>query len=268
MTDFTFISSADNEKIKLYKRLSADKKLRRKEQLFTVEGARLTADAAAEAIELHCVFFTENAMKKYSEALELLFSKYSKKTFSMISEELAASLSDTQMSQGIFAICRMPMTDNAAQYAKMRSGGKYIILDNIQDPGNMGTMLRTADACGIDAIITCNCCDVYNPKTVRSAMGSLMRVNIIDDDIGNAVLNLKNAGIAVYAAVIDSSAVSLTECDFSKGGAVMIGNEGNGLPREHSALADVPLTIKMHGTINSLNAAMAAGIIMWELSKA
>ena len=132
----------------------------------------------------------------------------------------------------------------------------------------MGTMLRTADACGIDAIITCNCCDVYNPKTVRSAMGSLMRVNIIDDDIGNAVLNLKNAGIAVYAAVIDSSAVSLTECDFSKGGAVMIGNEGNGLPSEHSALADVPLTIKMHGTINSLNAAMAAGIIMWELSKA
>ena len=219
MTDFTFISSADNEKIKLYKRLSADKKLRRKEQLFTVEGARLTADAAAEAIELHCV-------------------------------------------------CRMPKSDNAAQYAEMKSGGKYIILDNIQDPGNMGTMLRTADACGIDAIITCNCCDVYNPKTVRSAMGSLMRVNIIDDDIGNAVLNLKNAGIAVYAAVIDSSAVSLTECDFSKGGAVMIGNEGNGLPREHSALADVPLTIKMHGTINSLNAAMAAGIIMWELSKA
>ena len=243
MTDFTFISSADNEKIKLYKRLSADKKLRRKEQLFTVEGARLTADAAAEAIELHCVFFTENALKKYSEALELLFSKYNKKTFSMISDELAASLSDTQMSQGIFAICRMPKSDNAAQYAEMKSGG-------------------------IDAIITCNCCDVYNPKTVRSAMGSLMRVNIIDDDIGNAVLNLKNAGIAVYAAVIDSSAVSLTECDFSKGGAVMIGNEGNGLPSEHSALADVPLTIKMHGTINSLNAAMAAGIIMWELSKA
>lgn len=268
MTDFTFISSADNEKIRLYKRLSADKKFRRKEQLFTVEGARLTADAAAEAIELHCVFFTENALKKYSEALELLFSKYNKKTFSMISDDLAASLSDTQMSQGIFAICRMPKPDNAAQYAKMKSGGKYIILDNIQDPGNMGTMLRTADACGIDAVITCNCCDVYNPKTVRSAMGSLMRVNIIDDDIGNAVLNLKNAGITVYAAVIDSSAVSLTECDFSKGGAVMIGNEGNGLPREHSALADVPLTIKMHGTINSLNAAMAAGIIMWELSKA
>lgn len=109
----------------------------------------------------------------------------------MISDELAASLSDTQMSQGIFAICRMPKSDNAAQYAEMKSGGKYIILDNIQDPGNMGTMLRTADACGIDAIITCNCCDVYNPKTVRSAMGSLMRVNIIDDDIYNAVLNLK-----------------------------------------------------------------------------
>ena len=141
MTDFTFISSADNEKIKLYKRLSADKKLRRKEQLFTVEGARLTADAAAEAIELHCVFFTENALKKYSEALELLFSKYNKKTFSMISDELAASLSDTQMSQGIFAICRMPKSDNAAQYAEMKSGGKYIILDNIQRSPLYGGMI-------------------------------------------------------------------------------------------------------------------------------
>ena len=189
MTDFTFISSADNEKIRLYKRLSADKKLRRKEQLFTVEGARLTADAAAEAIELHCVFFTENALKKYSEALELLFSKYNKKTFSMISDELAASLSDTQMSQGIFAICRMPKPDNAAQYEKMKSGGKYIILDNIQDPGNMGTIFRSAEAAGVTAVIIGGgSCDPYNPKVVRSTMGAIFRVPfIICDDLVDMV---------------------------------------------------------------------------------
>lgn len=97
-------------------------------------------------------------------------------------------------------------------------------------------------------------------------MGSIMRVNIIDDCIENAVCAVKNAGIPVFAAVIDRG-LSLTDCDFSSGGAVIIGNEGSGIPDEHCALADIRLTIKMHGSINSLNAAMAAGIIMWELSK-
>lgn len=268
MFDFTYISSEENEKIKLYKRLCTDKRLRRKERLFTIEGARLAADAAAEALELHCVFFTENALDKYSEALELLFSKYGRKIFFLISPELAKSLSDTKMSQGIFAICAMPSLDKSSAYDKIKRGGRYLILDNIQDPGNMGTMLRTADACGIDAVVTCSCCDIYNPKTVRSAMGSLMRVTVIEDDIFCAVQHFRETDIPVFAAVVDSGARSLTDCDFSEGGAVMIGNEGNGLPKEHSALADILMTIRMHGTVNSLNAAMAAGIIMWELSRA
>ncbi len=265
--EFNYISSADNDKIKLYRRLSADKKVRRREGLFVVEGARLVSDAAAEAIELHCIFVTENAMSKYSEALELLISKYDRRIFHKISDDLAGVLSDTQMPQGLFAICRIPALDKSEAYGKIKRRGRYLILDNIQDPGNMGTMLRTADACGIDAVVTCGCCDIYNPKTVRSAMGSLMRVAVIDDTIENAALRFKNAGIPVFAAVIDSDARSLTDCDFSQGGAVIIGNEGNGIPPEHSALADERMTIKMHGTINSLNAAMAAGIIMWELSK-
>lgn len=267
MTDFTYISSAENEKIKLYRRLSADKKLRRKEQLFVIEGARLISDAAAEAIELRCIFVTDAAASKYSEALELLTERYPKKIFYKISDDLAGVLSDTQMPQGLFAVCKIPSLDKSEAYDKIKQRGRYLILDNIQDPGNMGTMLRTADACGIDAVVTCNCCDIYNPKTVRSAMGSLMRVTVIDDNIENAVCAFKSADIPVFAAVIDSTAVSLTECSFAQGGAVIIGNEGSGIPKEHSALADVLLTIKMHGTINSLNAAMAAGIIMWELSK-
>lgn len=267
MTDFTLITSQDNERIKLYRRLAADKKVRRKEKKFVIEGARLVSDAAAEAIELHCVFFTESAAEKYSEALELLFSSYDRKKFCMISEELSVQMSETKMPQGIFAICSMPALDKSSAYDKISQGGRCLILDNIQDPGNMGTMLRTADACGLDSVIICGCCDIYNPKVVRSAMGSLMRVNIIEDDIENAVSEMKMRYIPVFAAVIDSSARSLSDCDFSQGGAVMIGNEGNGLPESHTALADIPLTIKMHGTINSLNAAMAAGIIMWELSK-
>lgn len=264
---FTRITSSDNERIRLYHRLAEDKRLRRKERKFVIEGTRLVCDAAAEAIELHCVFLTDNSMSKYSDALELLYKNYDKKIFFVITEELARSMSDTQMPQGVFAICSMPALDKSEAYGKIKQRGKCLILDNIQDPGNMGTMLRTADACGLDAVITCACCDIYNPKTVRSAMGSLMRVNIINDDLESCVGELKRREIPVFAAVVDSTALSLSECDFSKGGAVMIGNEGNGLPNEHSAMADIPMTIKMHGTINSLNAAMAAGIIMWELSK-
>ncbi len=266
MSNFNIITSADNDKIKLYRRLAADKKLRRKESKFVIEGARLVSDAALEAIELHCVFFTESAMKKYGEALELLFSKYSRSIFSCISDELAASISETAMPQGIFAICRIPALDKSSAYGKIERGGRYLILDNIQDPGNMGTMLRTADACGIDAVITCSCCDIYNPKVVRSAMGSLMRVTVIDDDINSAADILHSKNVPIFAAVVDSTALSLKQCDFSQGGAVMIGNEGNGLSPDHIALADIPMTIKMHGQINSLNAAMAAGIIMWELT--
>lgn len=267
MTEYNRIFSADNEKIKLYRKLTDDKKARRKENKFTIEGARLVSDAAAEAIELHSVFFTESATEKYGEALELLFKTYPQKIFSIISEELAKELSETKMPQGIFAVCSMPNRDKAQTYSKIKKGSRVLILDNIQDPGNMGTMLRTADACGIDCVVLCSCCDIYNPKTVRSAMGSIMRVEAVTDDIENAVSGMKLRSLPVFAAVISDTARSLTDCDFSQGGAVMIGNEGNGLSDYDASLADIPLTIKMHGTINSLNAAMAAGIIMWELSK-
>lgn len=261
------ITSKDNEKIKLYRKLAEDKKYRRREQLFTLEGVRLVTDAAKEAVKLHCVFVSESCLKKYGEALEPLMNAYKNEAY-IIPDSLAKQLSDTEMTQGLFAAARIPALDKSSYSDKIKNGGRYLILDRIQDPGNMGTMLRTADACGIDAVFVCGCCDVYSPKAIRSAMGSIFRVNILDTDIESAVGLLKKSDVPVFAAVVDSSCVSLKKCDFSAGGAVMIGNEGSGLPDEHADLADVKMTIKMHGTINSLNAAMAAGIIMWELSSA
>ncbi len=267
INDLNYISSCDNDKIKQYRKLASDKKQRRKDGMFVIEGARLVSDAADMSIEIKTVFITEAAAEKYSELLSPLYTKYPQKIFNIISPSAAKSLSDTQMPQGVFAVCAVPPLDKSQAYGKIGKGGKYLILDNIQDPGNMGTMLRTADACGIDAVVICGCCDIYNPKAVRSAMGSLMRVNIIEDNIENAVLEFKSRQVTVFAAVIDKDAADITKCGISQGGAVIIGNEGSGIPREHVMLADVPVTIKMHGTVNSLNAAMAAGIIMWELSK-
>ncbi|MCM1525069.1 MAG: RNA methyltransferase [Ruminococcus sp.] len=266
MNGFVSVSSAANEKIKLYKRLCEDKKARKRERLFTVEGARLASDAASEGAVIKTVFVTDGAREKYSPLLKPLY-ELEDCSFYLITEELSRVMSRTQMPQGVFAVCEMPDMTRDRLLSSVKKGGRYLILDNIQDPGNMGTMLRTADACGIDGVMVCSCCDIFNPKTVRSAMGSIMRVRIAQTSIEEAVSELKKRGVEIYAAVIENSAQPLNECDFSSGGAVMIGNEGSGLPEEHAELADKRITIKMHGRVNSLNASAAAAIIMWELGR-
>ena len=149
------------------------------------------------------------------------------------------------------------------------SNGKYLILNNLQDPGNLGTLLRTADAVGISGVILSNnCCDIYNPKVLRSAMGSIFRVKVyVENDFSKVIDMLKSKQLKTSAAVVDKDAVSIIDADFSKGSAVVIGNEGNGLSNDDAMLCDERVTIKMHGNINSLNAAMAGGIILWEMKR-
>lgn len=263
MDNYTRIFSRDNDSIKLFLKLSENKKYRKEYSMFALEGLRLITDAVNENAELHCVFVTEGFLSKHSDALYFLNSISSGK-ISVITDELGKKISATEGTQGIFAVCNA--IDKFSISATIKAGGKYILLHNIQDPGNMGTIIRTADAVGLNAVLTVNCCDVYNPKVIRSTMGSLFRMPVVDTDINSAVKSFADNGIKTYAAVIDSDALSLSSCDFSAGGAVFVGNEGNGLPNEITSLCSERLTIKMHGNVNSLNAAMAAGIIMWELS--
>lgn len=260
----TVITSKANENIKLYRKLSSSKKARYIERLYTLEGVRLITDAANEAARFHCIFASEGCMEKYGETLKFLSDEY-KNRFYIISDELTGYISETDGTQGLFAIAEMPA--EAALSDVIKQGRRYIMLSNVQDPGNMGTVIRTADAVGVDGIICCGCCDIYNPKTVRSTMGSMMRVPVVCSDEDSAFAAFSEAGIKTYAAVIDKDAVSLTDCDFSKGAAVLIGNEGSGLSYETAEKCDVKMTIRMHGSVNSLNAAMAAGIIMWELCR-
>ena len=255
------ITSPDNERIKLYRRLCTDKKLRRKEELFVLEGARLVSDAAG-IIPFHSVFMTENAMQRFPEASEKICGNTD--CVNIITEDIAAAMAQTDTSQQIFAVMHSPQRKSISDAAV--SSNKVIILDNIQDPGNMGTILRTADACGIDTVVLCSCTDELAPKVVRSAMGSIMRICICREEYPAAVDTLRKSGFTVYASVINGGDV-LGQMPFAEKSAVVIGNEGSGMPEEHIALADRRLTIRMHGRVNSLNAAMAAGIIMWELSK-
>lgn len=254
------ITSKDNPNIKLYRKLLTGKKYRRETGLFPLEGIRLISDAIKENAELHSVFVTEDCTDRLSQQSEALNFP---ETF-IISRELAENMADTDSTQGIFAICKT--LDKLNFSDTIRIGGRYILLHSVQDPGNLGTIIRTADAMGVDAVFLSECCDLYNPKVIRSTMGSIFRVSVSEVHFNEVFPMFEQKGVPTFAAVIDSDAVSLTDCDFSNGGTVLIGNEGNGLPQEISDMCSVKTTIKMHGSVNSLNAAMAAGIIMWELT--
>lgn len=253
------VSSKDNPSIKLYRKLSESKKTRKDRGLFVLEGARLCFDSAViDKIEI--LFLTESAQKKFAEQI----SHFSGRIMN-ISDGLGQWLCDTVNTQGVFAICKM--LDNTGINDFIESGKKYAVLNSLQDPSNVGTVIRTADALGIDGVILCNCCDLYNPKVIRGTMGSIFRIKIIESTFPETIPALKSKGIISYAAVVDKSAKSLTDCDFSGGVAAVIGNEGNGLSQDDIALCDDKFTIKMHGSIESFNAATAATIILWEMSK-
>lgn len=265
------ITSKDNANIKLYRKLSADKKARNALGLFTVEGMRICIDTAAESaegnVDIEALFYTDEALEKYSEQLPVwYFDKIKSDKKFRITPELAASMSVEKCSQGVFIIAKK--LDRPLTPENIDSKGKYLVLDNVQDPGNLGTLIRTADAVGVSGVVLSNnCCDLYNPKVVRSTMGSMPRMNIfIENDFSAAVDIFKGCGIRLAAAVIGGG-VSVAEYDFSLPCAVVIGNEGRGLSKEDAQLCDDKITIRMNGHIDSLNAASAGTIILWEMTR-
>lgn len=258
------ITSRDNPNIKLFRKLTESKKYRRETGMFTLEGIRLISDAAKENAELHSVFVTESFLKKLDKQGEALDFPWAADLL-VISDGLGKSISDTSSAQGVFAVCKAIARPHFSQVIKR--GGRYLLLCSLQDPGNLGTIIRTADAVGLDGVFLSECCELYNPKVIRSTMGSLFRLNVSEVGFEEIFPIFEQREVPSYAAVIDRDAVSLTDCDFSEGGVVLIGNEGNGLPENIAGACEKKLTIKMNGNINSLNAAMAAGIIMWELVK-
>lgn len=255
------ITSKDNPVIKLYQKLSSSKKERFQYGLFVLEGMRIVEDALRNS-NIKNLIMTKRAYEKYSGTL---FQADLRDTRTVvISNELGNKIASTDTTQGIFAICAIPVQ----KMIDFRENGRYIVLYGLQDPGNVGMIIRTADALGIDGVILSGCCDLYSPKVIRSTMGSVFRVHtMIENNTENLFDMLKNNGVMTSASVIDRDAEDVINCIFGGKQAVFIGNEGNGLPYEISQRCDRCITIRMNGSINSLNAAMAAGILMWELRK-
>ncbi len=256
------IVSVQNGKIKQLSKLVSSSKERKKTGEFVIEGARLCRDAALSGVEITEAYFTSDAMEKYADDVSFISSK-AKNSFE-ISDEAARKIQDTESTQGVFAKCRN--TDNECELSAFSAEGKYVVLENIQDPSNLGAISRTAEALGVDGAVLISCCDVFNPKALRSAMGSLFRLPFVRlSDTDEMFIFAREKGIKTVATVVDSSAEKINEADLSGGVFLIIGNEGNGIQKTTAERSDLKVTIPMKGRAESLNAAMASCIAMWEV---
>lgn len=258
------ITSRNNEMVKRYTKIASSKKYRRETGLFCLEGARLVADALKNEIVLSSIMATEKCLQKYHDLL--LDYPLIRDRIIIISDSVSEKLSSVEHPQGIYALARQ--LDKNLDTDTIKENGKYLALCSIQDPGNLGTMIRTADALGIDGILFCGTCDIYNPKVVRSTMGSLFRIRfLLCDEIVSLTKELNQAGVQTFAAVLDESAVPIQKCNFSGPSILYIGNEGSGLSIDIVSVCSQQMTIHMKGNAESLNAASAAAIAMWEMTK-
>lgn len=255
------ITAKGNPKIKELKELTNKASARRSAGLFVCDGVRLCRDAVLSGKQINSAFVTEKCIEKYSRDIEEILN--SAENVYSVSGEIMHAVSDTVSPQGIICTVRTEKCSFTPQKNK-----KYIALDGIQNPDNLGAVIRTAEALGIDGIIISGSCDIYNPKALRASMGSVFRMPVLlTDCLSERIKEYNEIGIKTYASVVSGNAQSLTQTDFSNGAVVVIGNEGNGVSLEVQSVCDEKITIVMKGRAESLNAAQASSIIMWEMTK-
>lgn len=254
--DFIEITAKDNPLIKLASSLQSSSKARNESGLFALEGLRICKDAYENSIRFDKLIITNEAYKKYNMDIEK-FAENSDKCY-LVTDVLFKKISDTNNPQGILAIAKTPQIN-----IDISTNKRYIGLENIADPSNLGAISRTAEALGFDGIIlTSTGCDPYSPKSLRSSMGTLLRMPLyITEDLGDF---LKTHNLNGYACVVDDDATSISSIRFNRGDVLLIGNEANGLSEQLKNVAKERVTIPMRGKAESLNAAAAAAIVMWE----
>lgn len=253
------VKSRENAAVKELAGLLSRKKSRDASGCFALEGLRLCLDALDSGVKLETLYVSEQALA-HSPQVERL--RAAAKTV-LLSDELAHRIADTRSTQGVF--CTARKLDNKKSAVKMERNGKYLLLDSLQDPGNLGAALRTAAALGMDGAFLCGCPDLYAPKVLRAAMGGIFRLPVaVVADMCAAVRELRSIGVRVLAAALTDAARPVGETDLSGGCALLIGNEGAGLPPALIAACDAALVIPMRRGSESLNASAAAAILIWE----
>ena len=259
------ITSRKNELIREAVRLADSAAFRREKQLYFLEGARLCSDAVLSGVPVALLLYTPQAEEKYAVYLDPIRSAAEKAC--SVSPEVASAFSDTKTPQGVFCLCRMPVeTENLASLQKDRH---YLAFENLQDPANLGAVLRTAEALGIGGVLlSSGCCDVYSPKVLRASMGAVFRLPLYSAlPMPQTVADLGKAGFLTLAAVPDRTARPVTELLFDRPSVMVIGNEGNGLTAETIEACSERVTVPMAGRAESLNASASAAILAWEMMR-
>ena len=251
------ITSASNTVMKEVRNL-AEKKGRVKSGAFVVEGVKLVTEALSYRISIRFIIVSDSFIPRF----ETMLPELSGVRVYQVPDFLFSKISTTESPQGILAVADFPVGERDSL---LKQFTRCVILENVQDPGNVGTIIRTADACGFDGILlSSGCADPYNPKVLRSAMGSAFHLPVITcEDIYDTIKSMKASGMRIVAAHPRDAAI-LWDSPLADNIAVVIGNEGSGLSELMLDLTDVCVMIPMPGKAESFNAAAAASILMYE----
>jgi TrmH family RNA methyltransferase len=237
----------------------ADKKQRDKTGLFAFEGIKLLEDALRSGICVEKVFATERAYAKYAGVLAEVAG-----ALTLVTDEVYAKLSFENAPQGVFTVAKKP-EKREKSYGERAFA---LFLDTVGDPGNLGTIIRSADAFGADTVFVGEgSADAYSPKTVRATMGSLFRVDVrVCGDIAGDISALRAQGFEVYAAMLDKTSKNLLDIPLESGKiGFVVGNEGHGVSEKVRSSCTGSVIIPMSEGPESLNAAISASILAWEV---
>lgn len=248
-----YIQSDKNPQVKQWKKLQTRKE-RDKSRTFLIEGFHLVEEAIKQKEYVEEIILNEKTEMPPSW-------DYGAIPVTVVTDEISRQLAETETTQGIFAVCRQPRQT-------LENGKTYLLIDSVQDPGNLGTMIRTADAAGIDAVIVGKgSVDIYNPKVLRSAQGSHFHLPVLNGNLNEWIDRLTTENIPVYGTALENGSV-FTEAASNESFALLVGNEGSGVNKELLAKTTQNLYIPILGKSESLNVAVAAGILLYYLQTA
>lgn len=243
-----FITSRQNPLLVHIKKILSSRSYREKHREFAADGVKLLREAVCWNAALKAVVMTEGAVDfPLPEGVRVV----------QVPQDVMASVSLMEAPQGALFLCAMPKT------VPLKIAPGSMILDGLQDPGNVGTILRTADAFEIPVILSSGCADLYNPKTIRATMGAAFRMQVQIADRDSVIRACREAAIPILSTALSDRAVDLR--DASLAGAVVIGSEGRGVSPEYLTASAQEIIIPMNPRCESLNAATAASVVMWEM---
>ena len=261
------ITSSANSRVKQVIQWQTKAKERKKAGVFLTEGFKMYEEAPLESILE--VYVAESALaflEKMDAKVEKTAEKLKKTGYEVVADSLFKKMADTQTPQGILCVVKQP--EYRLEEILKQDRPLLMILENLQDPGNLGTIIRTGEGAGVTGVImTAKTVDIFNPKVIRATMGSVFRVPFLYvEDMEDTLKKLKEKGIRTYAAHL-AGREYYDSFSFTGGTAFLIGNEGNGLEKKTADLADSYLKIPMEGKVESLNAAIAASLLMYEAQR-